>query len=439
MASPTFQKALESYTGGLALDDTVALLDRQTAVLERIAAGAPLDEVLTEVVTAFEDLVPRSRCSVLLLDTDSATLHHAAAPSLPADYSAEIDGLVIGANAGACGAAAHFGIPIITEDIAEDPRWVSFLAAAERAGLRACWSTPIRGRAGVLGTFAVYRDEPHRPSPREKRLVDQLTHVASVAIDHDRLLAERRHRHEAEVARRAAEVASKAKTDFISALGHELRTPLQAITGFTELLGKLDLSAERRHAALEHIDSACRHILSLVDEVLDVSRIEAGVLSLHPAKVDIDAVVAEVVALLEPLAEAERVTVHRVGRAGSVVADPRRVTQVLLNIVGNAIRYNHEGGSVRVEMLRSGDDVVVAVRDTGQGIAEEHRDRLFTPFDRLGADRDQGVGLGLPLARGLAEAMNGTLDVASTPGEGTTVVVTLPARCASLENPLRPM
>ncbi|NKQ52510.1 GAF domain-containing protein [Amycolatopsis sp. K13G38] len=551
-----FPQILDDAPGGLAHDDTVALLRRQTAVLERIAAGAPLAEVLTEVVTAFEDLVPRSRCSILLLDAATATLRHAAAPSLPADYSAEIDGLLIGREAGSCGSAAYLGVPIVAEDIASDPRWVAFRGAAGRAGLRACWSTPIRGRAGVLGTFAVYHDTPHRPSLREERLVDQLTHVASVAIDHDGLFgalaeseerfrrafednvvgmaltdvggtvarvnhalcellgcsefeligarldtvlvparplegrafpaeyeatargsggreldllvtvspvrdthgatvrlsvtvldvtqrraaeAERRRRHEAETARSAAEVASKAKTDFIAALGHELRTPLQAITGFTELLGELDLSRQRRRAALEHIDSACRHILSLVDDVLDVSRIEAGALSLHPADVDVDAVVAEVVALLEPLAEAERVTVRRSGRAGTVFGDPRRVTQVLLNLVGNAIRYNRAGGAVDVEAARAGDHVVVAVRDTGAGLAPEHLERLFVPFDRLGADRDQGVGLGLPLARGLTEAMDGTLDVVSAPEEGTTVTVSLPARCASIEKTLRPM
>jgi PAS domain S-box-containing protein len=472
---------------------------------------------------------------------------------------AEIDGLTIGRGVGSCGSAAYLGEPVVAEDLTSDPRWVSFGVAAERAGLRSCWSTPIRGRTGVLGTFAVYHDVPHRPSPRQQRLVDQLTHVASVAIDHDGLFgalaeseerfrrafednvvgmvltdvdgtvtrvnhalrelvgcsefdligtrldalfapaalsepgaasgfpaefeatvrgsdtreldllvtvspiraadgtpvrlsvtvlditqrraaeAERRRRHEAEIAGSAAEMASKAKTDFISALGHELRTPLQAITGFTELLGSLDLSPERRRAALDHIDAACGHILLLVDDVLDVSRIEAGALPLHPVDVDIGAVVAEVVALLEPLAYAARVMVHRVGRGGRVFADPRRVTQVLLNLVSNAIHYNRDGGTVHVETERAGHQVVVRVRDDGPGIAAELLDRLFTPFDRLGADREQGIGLGLPLARGLTEAMDGTLDVASAYGEGTTVVVTLPARCASLVKALRPM
>ncbi|GLY43440.1 hypothetical protein Amsp01_094630 [Amycolatopsis sp. NBRC 101858] len=516
--------------------DTEALLRAQSGVLERIAGGAPLAEVLTEVATTLERLMPGCHCSILLLDPESATLHHGAAPSLPAAYSEGIDGLPIGRDAGSCGAAAYLGVPVVAEDVTTDPRWVRFRDLAGAHRLRSCWSTPIRGRDGVVGTFAVYHERTHQPAPRERDLVDRLTHLASVAIDHDtlfgaladseerfrrafddnvigmaitepdgavtrtnealrdllgrtepeligarldellapsgpppyeatlrhpdgrtldlvvsvspvagpdglpvRLIAnvldvtqrraaerERRGRREAEVARQAAEQASRAKRDFVAALGHELRTPLQAVTGFTELLGSLDLPPERRRAALEHITGAAGHILAMVDDVLDVARIEARALPLHPADIDVTAVVSEVLNLLEPLADAEGVHLRDAGEPATARCDERRLKQVLLNLAGNAVRYNRPGGTVTITTRAEAGAVVVTVADTGRGIAPEHLERLFTPFDRLGVDTGQGVGLGLPLAKGLTEAMDGRLAVSTVVGRGTTVEVRLP-------------
>jgi PAS domain S-box-containing protein len=530
--------------------DAVALLARQTEILEQIATGAALPGVLTGIAATLEDLVPGCHCSVLLLDPGTATLHHGAAPSLPAEYSSEIDGLAIGADAGSCGTAAYTGRPVVAADIRVDARWERYRPLAHRFGLRACWSTPIRGRDGVTGTFAVYHPSPHRPTPREEHLVERLTHLASVAIDHDGLLGalteseerfrrafednavgmalatldggitrvnralrtllgrsefdligsrldelvtrglegahedshdqyeastrtpdgrvldlavavspirgaggapralsvnvlditgrraaerERRRRGEAELAQHAAEASNRAKSDFLSALGHELRTPLQAITGFTELLGTLDLAGDRRTAALGHIDAAAGHILAMVNDVLDVARIEANALPLALTDVPLEPVVADVLAMLDPLAAAERVTLRAEAAAGPVHlrADERRARQVLLNLVANAVRYNRPDGTVLVGWAVHGARARITVRDTGPGIAAEHLDRLFTPFDRLGADTDEGVGLGLPLARGLTEAMGGTLDVHSEVGEGTTVTVGLPLMAAA--------
>ncbi|MFI5614422.1 ATP-binding protein [Amycolatopsis sp. NPDC051903] len=520
--------------------DTEALLRAQSGVLEQIAGGAPLAEVLTEVATTLERLMPGCHCSILLLDVASATLRHGAAPSLPAAYSSSIDGLSIGRDAGSCGAAAYLGVPVVAEDVTTDPRWVRYRALAGAHGLRSCWSTPIRGRDGVVGTFAVYHERSHQPSPRERELVGRLTHLASVAIDHDALFGaladseerfrrafddnvvgmaitepdsavtrtnaalrdllgrteyelagvrldellnasgpprtpyeaklhhpdgrtldlvvslspvagpdgvpvrmianvldvtqrraaerERRARREADVARQAAEQASRAKTDFVAALGHELRTPLQAVTGFTELLGSLDLPPERRRAALDHISTAAGHILAMVDDILDVARIEARALPLHPADLDVATVVTDVVHLLEPLAEAENVRFVRDGEPATAHCDERRLKQVLLNLAGNAVRYNRPGGTVTVTTGTAPGAAVVTVTDDGRGISPDHLRRLFTPFDRLGVDTEQGIGLGLPLAKGLIEAMGGHLAVTSAPGEGTTVAVTVPRR-----------
>lgn len=164
--------------------DSIELLRHQTGVLEMISSGTPLGEVLTSVALALEALIEGCRCSILLLDPAGATLHHGAAPSLPVAYSADIDGVVIGPDAGSCGAAAYLGTPVVAVDIRSDPRWLRFRDTARPHGLRSCWSSPIQGRSGTVGTFAVYHDHPHRPPGRERRLVERFTHLASIAIDH---------------------------------------------------------------------------------------------------------------------------------------------------------------------------------------------------------------------------------------------------------------
>ncbi len=405
--------------------DSLGLLHKQTAVLELLASGAPLTEVLTSVVIALEELMDGARCSILLLDAETATLRHGAAPTLPVSYSRAIDGMSIGPDAGSCGTAAYFGTPVIAEDIAADPRWERYRATAMPYGLRSCWSSPISGRTGCMGTFAVYRDHAHQPGPRERELVQRFSHLASIAIDHERLFGARR---EAEIARSAAESASQAKSAFATALSHELRTPLQAIAGFTELLSTLPLNEERRAAALGHIQDATAHIAALVDDVLDIAKIEAGALSLQLTDVDVATVIQDVLDLVSPLAADRGITLHPRPVTGTVRADERRLRQVLINLVTNAVRYNRPAGTVEVA-AEPGDSVIgIAVTDNGPGIPAGQLDRLFVPFDRLSAEqgREQGAGLGLPLARGLAEAMGGELAVTSRPGAGSTFTVRLP-------------
>ena len=416
--------------------DSLVLLRRQTSVLELIAVGTPLPDVLTCVAVALEELIEGSRCSILLLDPATATLHHGAAPSLPPAYSALIDGLPVGPQEGSCGAAAYLGTPVVAADIRSDARWRRFRDVATPHGMRSCWSSPIQGRTGIVGTFAVYHDQPHRPPQRERRLVDRFTHLASIAIDHAGAERERRARLEAEVARAAAEAASRAKSEFVAALNHELRTPLQAITGFTELLRTLDLPPDRRQAALEHIGAATEHVLAMVDDLLDIAKIEADALPIRLEPVELSGLIDEVLALLAPLAAEHAVTLRSAVPAGrdAVLADRRRLRQVLINLVTNGVRYNRAGGWVEVGAAESGRSAVtVAVRDSGRGIPAAMMSRLFTPFDRLGGERsaEPGAGLGLVVARALTQAMGGALEIRSAAEAGTTAEITLPTALTS--------
>lgn len=411
-------------------DEAAAVLDHQTAVMEQLATGAPLTEVLEGIVLALEELIPGSRCSVLLLD-DDGVLRHGAAPTLPHAYSNAIDGLAPGPLAGSCGTAVHLGRQVVADDVATDPHWEPFRQLAVEHDIGACWSSPIRSQSKIVGTFAVYDRQPHAPDEGERELVHRFTHLASIAVTHDGAANEREARHVAELARQSAERANHAKSQFVTSISHELRTPLQSITGFTESLTTLDLSPDRRRQALDGISHASAHILSIVDDVLDLARVEAGSMPIALEPVDAAAVAAATVTLTQPLAAARGIAVEFVGRPVDVIADRRRLQQVLLNLVSNALRFSTSDTVVTIRTepaLRHRPRVArIHVIDRGPGIPEELLARLFVPFDRLGADagREGGAGLGLVLAKRLTEAMGGALELDSTVGVGTHVRITL--------------
>jgi PAS domain S-box-containing protein len=230
---------------------------------------------------------------------------------------------------------------------------------------------------------------------------------------------------ERERARFEADRANRAKSEFLSRMSHELRTPMNSVLGFAQLLEREDgLTADQRDS-VHYIASGGRHLLRLIDEVLDISRIEAGRLPLSPEPVAVCDVIGDAVALVRPLAAERRivVTVENEDCSRHVRADRQRLKQVLLNLLANAVKYNREAGAVRVScQVTQPGRLQIAVRDTGPGIAPENLDRLFVPFDRLGADQSatEGTGIGLVLSKGLVEAMAGTIGVQSKPGVGTT-------------------
>ncbi len=226
-------------------------------------------------------------------------------------------------------------------------------------------------------------------------------------------------------------IASQAKTDFLSRMSHELRTPLHAVLGFAQLLEMDSLSPEQRENVAQ-ISKAGRHLLELINEVLDMARIEAGRLSISPEPVPLQLVVREVLDLVAPMAREGEVSLDD-GTADApdmhVLADRQRLKQVLLNLLSNAIKFNRKRGMVVVSSERTAEDKLrIKVSDTGPGIAQERMSRLFAPFERLGAEQAgvEGTGLGLALTKRLVEGMGGTLGVESAVGVGSTFWMELP-------------
>jgi PAS domain S-box-containing protein len=230
-------------------------------------------------------------------------------------------------------------------------------------------------------------------------------------------------------AKREAERANRAKSEFLSRISHELRTPLNAILGFGQLLETAKLRPEDSES-VHHILKGGRHLLDLINEVLDISRIDARELSLSIEAVSGEEAVIEATDLILPLAAQRSIEVDVVHADASlmVMADHQRLKQVLLNLLSNAVKYNREGGRVTVRILRSEGCGRIEIEDTGPGIAPEDMPRLFKAFDRLGAETGnvEGSGLGLSLTGALVEAMNGRLQVESEPGAGSTFAVEFP-------------
>lgn len=278
---------------------------------------------------------------------------------------------------------------------------------------------------------------------RARRMLDSEGRLAGVVIVSRDVSAQVHLEAALRQAQEEAEQANRAKSEFLSRMSHELRTPLNAILGFGQLLEQADLTPrQKRNAGL--IVKGGRHLLELINEVLDISRIEAGHLQLSVEPVAVRRVVQEALDLVQPLAAARRILLRTEDGEASdgwslhVLADLQRLKQVLLNLLSNAIKYNYEAGQVVVACERTGTQRLrLLVRDTGPGILPEKLDRLFIPFDRLDAEhtRVEGTGLGLSLSRRLAEAMGGTLGVESHVGAGSTFWVELPLTARQIVQP----
>ena len=294
---------------------------------------------------------------------------------------------------------------------------------------------PLRsGKLGVMNLDTVHerKDGSCYPVAVRLQLTGQGTDAVFVAIIQDitdRKAAEDKIRQ----ARDEAEAANRAKSDFLSRMSHELRTPLNGILGFSKLLEMAKLP-EREDKNAKRIHTAGKHLLDLINEVLDLSLIESGNLSLSPEGVEVCELIAEVTGLVEPMARDRGITIHCKRWLADpdlrAMADRQRLRQVLLNLASNAIKYNRENGTVTFAVsLADTGRVRIEVCDTGEGIPADKLDRLFIAFDRLDAERDrtdvEGNGLGLALTKKLVEVMEGEITATSRLGEGSVFAVEL--------------
>jgi len=397
-------------------------------ILQRLAIAHRLEDVLLEVVRAIERIIPGAIGSILLIE--NGIIRHGAAPNLPDFYNAAVDGLPIGEGVGSCGSAAALRRPVIVTDVSSHPYWAPYGELARQAGFAACWSHPVIEPDGtVIATFATYYRKQRAPDGDELSTIRAFAEILRLAI------GQFRNRQALLHAKDAAQAASRAKSRFLSMMSHELRTPLNAIIGFSdvmrlELLGPRDQPVYKDYA--ENIHRSGRHLLELVNQILDVSRIESGVLNLRIEDVPLHPALTDVLRM-ESGAIAGKSLHVRVfdDEALTIRADRQSLRQLLLNIVDNAIKYSPIAGAIEIDAQRDGQWVSMEVRDEGPGVPADKVDQLGTPFvsfaDPQMVDNKQSIGLGLSVSRALVEAMEGEIRFDNLPDRGFRVQISLPA------------
>ena len=402
------------------------LLAGEKRLLEMIARGDSRALILDALCRLVEELATGSLSSILLLDADTNRLRHGAAPNLPRPYVDAIDGTVIGPAAGSCGTAAYRAQPVIVCDIATDPLWADYRDLALPHRLRACWSTPILSSEGrVLGTFAVYYREPRSPTPQDQSVIEQITHLASIAIEREQA-EEKLRGAQADLAR-----INRVTTmgELTAALAHEVNQPIAAaVTNANACVRWLvaddpDLE-EARAAAMRSVKDGMR-----AAEIIGRIRLLFKKGTPQWELVDVNEVIREMIALLRSEATRYSISVGTELSANlpQIMGDRVQLQQVLMNLIMNSIDAMKNVDGARELVIKSqreeNERILVSVSDTGVGLPPQQADQIFNAFFTTKPD---GTGMGLSISRSIVESHGGRLWAAGNSPRGTSVCLTLP-------------
>jgi signal transduction histidine kinase len=384
-----------------------------------------LDTVLTTIISRANQLSGTEGGLIFEYDDASEELHLRAVQNIDEELARALRARPLRKGEGVTGRVvetrAPFQVPEITAEGAYPVRDIFI-----RAGYRALLAVPLVREQQVIGGFLVGRKQPGE-FPREA--VELLTTFASqsaLAMQNARLFRALQEKSG------QLELASRHKSDFLARMSHELRTPLNAILGYTELIvdriyGEVP---DKIREVLERVERSGRHLLGLINDVLDLSKIEAGQLVLAMSEYSFKDVAEAVAAAVESLATEKHLRLKVDVTTDLPVArgDERRITQVLLNLVGNAIKFT-DAGEVVVRVTNSDGEFLVSVADAGPGIAPEDQQKIFEEFQQGGSSSAKGgTGLGLSIAKRIVEMHGGRIWVESTPGKGSTFFFSVPIR-----------
>jgi signal transduction histidine kinase len=405
------------------LEETSALSE----VIRAVSSSLDLREVLDTVARRAIVLSGSDGCGIFELSPGRRAFDVVVAQGLSREFVSAVQQLSVGVDHGTISRATATGRPVQISDV-EDAHGYPFRALFLQEGLRSVLTVPMGGGDVVRG-IVVVRRSPGEFGERIVNLMTALANQSTVAIANADLF------RQIEEKSRLLEVANRHKSEFLANMSHELRTPLNAIIGFSEVLlqrmfGELN---PKQDEYLQDVLSSGRHLLSLINDILDLSKVEAGRMELELARFDLPQALRDTLVLVR-----ERAARHGIALQlevdpglGPLVADERKIKQVLLNLLSNAVKFTPEGGRVEVGAAPTDGGVEISVADTGIGIAPENQDLIFEEFRQVGGDyvhKREGTGLGLTLARKFVELHGGRLWVKSQPGQGSTFTFSVPER-----------
>jgi two-component system, NtrC family, sensor kinase len=392
-----------------------------------LSSTLDLDAVLQTIVTRASQLAGTDACSVFEYDEETEAFHLRATNNLDEEVVALARRTPTRKGEGVQGRMAVTRQPVQVPDIAQEDAYHGPLREILlRTGTRAVLAVPMLRENELIGGLTVNKRTPGPFSPATIDLLTTFATQSALAIQNARLF------REIELKSRELEAASQHKSEFLANMSHELRTPLNAVIGFSEVLtermfGELN---EKQDEYLKDIHASGQHLLSLINDILDLSKIEAGRMELEVADFDLPMTIDNALMLVRERAArrniALRTTVDE--RLGQVHADERKIRQVLLNLLSNAIKFTPEGGRIHVEARPVNESIEVSVTDTGVGIAAEDQEAVFEEFRQVGtADKKvEGTGLGLALSRKFVELHGGKMWVKSQVGAGSTFTFAVP-------------
>ena len=398
---------------------------------QAVSGTLDLTQVLDLVSSRAMALGQADACALFRYDRTNRAFVLWRASGLDEDFSEQIRHIRILEVETAMGRAIRQHVPVAVSDIMKLPNW-PLRDAAVGAGIRSVLVVPLVRAERVFGTLVLMRREQAEFPRRTVDLMQTFANQSVLAIQNARLF------REIEDKSRQLEIASQHKSQFLANMSHELRTPLNAVLGYTEMLldGVYGDVTGEAHEILEYIQANGQHLLALINDVLDLSKIEAGQLTLTLDEYAVQGVIEAVVSVAQPLAQTKGLDL-KVSIAEDLPlgrGDERRLTQVLLNLVGNAIKFT-DAGSVTITATAVGDLLELAVTDTGPGIAPADQERIFDAFqqvDNSSTRQKGGTGLGLAISRRIVEMHGGTISVESTLGQGSTFRIRIPLQAGGV-------
>jgi len=419
-----------------ALETQVEDLRRLHEMNFNLASSLDIDSVLREVLRAAMAVQNTDLGLLSLTDPNANRL----TVKVQSGFNEEFLKTIAEASPGS-GASFERRERVIIEDVTVDPVFEQYRDIANVAGFRSCHCTPLITRNGtIIGVLSVYFRDRHRPAEREMRMMDLYARMAADFIESARLHHQVQQQLEIreqlltreQMARAEAENANRMKDEFLATVSHELRTPLNAIIGWSHMLRSGRLDPKMTERALETIDRNAKAQAQLVEDILDVSRVITGKLSLNMAPVDLAAVVNEAIdsVLLAAESKGIRLAVTLDPSARNTLGDASRLQQVVWNLLANAIKFTPNGGLVEVKLTRANGSVQISVSDTGQGISPEFLPFIFDRFrqaDGTTTRQHGGLGLGLAIVRHLIELHGGTVKAESSgAGLGARFIIRIP-------------